>query len=319
MLAGMSPFADLEHLPRQLRHPLVRDLAWTLLSPALLDRVDGLQPRHPLRASGWAAQPARLARWLQALDRQPQALQAQTPGANGNRLGRYYEELWQFALGQAPGIRLLAANLAIRDHGRTLGELDLLLEDDEGLQHVELAVKFYLGPAQADGRTPGDWLGPGRLDRLDLKLEHLLQHQLPLPTRPEARALLQPLSARPPHSSLWLGGYLFYPWPTPCSAPASAGALHLRGHWVQRRDWPAWRAAARPGRWQPLARLRWLAPSACSADELWSEAQLQTWLDDLPADAAPRMLVRLEQEADGGWQEQERIFLVNDRWPQPAQ
>ncbi|HEY8331150.1 MAG TPA: DUF1853 family protein, partial [Pseudomonas sp.] len=69
----------------------------------------------------------------------------------------------------------------------------------------------------------------------------------------------------------------------------------------------------------PLARLRWLAPSACSADELWSAAQLDAWLDELPADAAPRMLVHLTEAADGRWQERERVFLVNDRWPLPPQ
>lgn len=318
MLAGMSLFLCLEHLPGQLRHPLVRDLAWTLLSPPLLEAVDGRQPRHPLCASGWAHDPERLANWLQELDQQPQALLAQTPGANGSRLGRYYEELWQFAIDQAPGIRLLGANLAIRDHGQTLGELDLLLEDAEGLQHIELAVKFYLGPSQADGRATGDWLGPGRLDRLDLKLEHLLQHQLPLARRPEARALLLARSPHSPHSSLWLGGYLFYPWPTSCQAPQGASARHLRGHWVQRSDWPAWQAQ-QPGRWQPLARLRWLAPAACSVDELWSTEQLDIWLYDLPADAAPRMLVQLTEDAEGRWQERQRIFLVNDRWPQPPQ
>ena len=316
MLAGMNPFAELGHLPGELRHPVVRDLAWTLLSPPLLDAIDGVQPRHPLGASGWAAHPRQLAHWLHALDRQPQALLAQTPGASGNRLGRYYEQLWQFALGQAPDIRLLAANLAIRDHGQTLGELDLLLEDGAGLQHIELAVKLYLGPPQADGSATGDWLGPGRLDRLDLKLEHLLQHQLPLSARPEARALIQPLSARPAHASLWLGGYLFYPWPTPCSAPRGAAAQHLRGRWVQRGDWPAWHRR-HPGCWQPLTRLHWLAPAACVRDETWGRERLDAWLDELSADAAPRMLVHLEEGSDGRWQERERIFLVNDHWPQP--
>ncbi|WP_265309277.1 DUF1853 family protein, partial [Pseudomonas aeruginosa] len=42
-------------------------------------------------------------------------------------LGLYYEHLWQFALEQAPDVRLIAANLPVRDGGHTLGELDLLL------------------------------------------------------------------------------------------------------------------------------------------------------------------------------------------------
>ncbi len=94
----MNPFAVLADLPARLQHPQVRDLAWVLCSPPLLARYDGLIPRHPLRASAWAAAPQRLERWLQALDRAPQALLASLPALHGNRLGRYYEELWQFAL-----------------------------------------------------------------------------------------------------------------------------------------------------------------------------------------------------------------------------
>jgi uncharacterized membrane-anchored protein YjiN (DUF445 family) len=66
MLAGMTPFANLALLTGQLRHPAVRDLAWTLCSSPLLDSLDGLQPRHPLCASGWATHPEQLVDWLQA-------------------------------------------------------------------------------------------------------------------------------------------------------------------------------------------------------------------------------------------------------------
>lgn len=317
MLAGMTPFPGLTELPRQLRHPLVRDLAWTLLSPALLAQADGQALRHPLRASGWASHPERLATWLRQLDEQPRMLLASLPAAPGNRLGRYYEQLWQFALQQAPGIRLLAANLAVCEHGRTLGEMDLLLEDDEGFQHIELAVKFYLGPPDADGLSPRHWLGPGRHDRLDLKLEHLLSHQLPLARHPAAHPLLRQLSHAPLHSSLWLGGYLFYPWPRRCRAPRPASAEHLQGSWLTRHAWPAW-LAAHPGQWQALPRLQWLSPALVRAPELWRAQQLHAWLDSLTADAGPRMLVRLVETAAGEWQEQERLFLVSEQWPQTA-
>jgi hypothetical protein len=41
------------------------------------------------------------------------------------------------------------------------------------LEHLEVAVKFYL---LKDGR----WYGPNAKDRLDLKLRHMLDHQLPM-------------------------------------------------------------------------------------------------------------------------------------------
>lgn len=81
--------------------------------------------------------------------------------ATTRRLGRYYERLWQFAVTHAPGVELVAANLPIRVGGHTLGELDMLLRDRDGVHHLELAIKLYLGPQHGDGHDPAHWLGPG--------------------------------------------------------------------------------------------------------------------------------------------------------------
>ncbi|MCW5357784.1 DUF1853 family protein, partial [Pseudomonas aeruginosa] len=116
----------LTELLDELRHPAVRDLAWTLLAPPLLRRTPEPQ-RHPLAASRWRQEPERLAAWLREQERQPQHLAAWLAQWPRQRLGLYYEHLWQFALEQAPDVRLIAANLPVRDGGHTLGELDLLL------------------------------------------------------------------------------------------------------------------------------------------------------------------------------------------------
>src|SRR3990167_2119469 len=122
---AMNPFSHLSKLPRLLQQPAVRDLAWTLIAPPLLS--DALWPqRHPLAASDWAQVPEQLADWLQRLDQDPSALDAWLARASNRRLGLYYEKLWQFALQAAPGVELLAANVAIRQGGQTLGEMDLL-------------------------------------------------------------------------------------------------------------------------------------------------------------------------------------------------
>ncbi|MBF3109192.1 DUF1853 family protein, partial [Pseudomonas aeruginosa] len=131
-------------------------------------------------------EPERLAAWLREQERQPQHLAAWLAQWPRQRLGLYYEHLWQFALEQAPDVRLIAANLPVRDGGHTLGELDLLLRDDDGIHHLELAIKLYLGPQSG----PGDWLGPGGQDRLSRKLEHLCRHQLPLAATREGRQVL---------------------------------------------------------------------------------------------------------------------------------
>nr|WP_288356059.1 DUF1853 family protein [uncultured Pseudomonas sp.] len=307
----MNPFAALADLPRHLSEPAVRDLAWTLLSPPLLAHTPWPQ-RHPLIASSWAAEPGLLADWLQRQDEYPQALHEWLSRNSVRRLGLYYERLWQFALQAAPGIEVLAANLPIRQVGHTLGELDLLLRDASGVHHVELAIKLYLGqPPGAAER----WIGPGGRDRLDLKLDHLATHQLPLSASPEARQTLQVLTDAPIQASMWLGGYLFYPLGLDHPPPLGAETTHLRGRWLHRRQWSALQAEYADARWQPLPRSAWLAPAKLQATQSWSEAQLQSWLQALPADAGAQLLVDLQPDGNGELAERQRIFLVADDWP----
>ncbi|WP_263141658.1 DUF1853 family protein [Pseudomonas sp. RIT-PI-AD] len=306
----MTPFAELQDLPRRLRGATLRDLAWTLLSPPLL-ATPGAPQRHPLQASEWAARPSALADWLLALQRDPAPLLAGLAEPANPRLGRYYERLWQFALGQAPGIELLANNLAIRQDGRTLGELDLLLRDAEGLHHLELAVKFYLGHRDASGTTR--WIGPSRHDRLDLKLAHLRERQLPLSAHPSTLALLAGRGLGAPEPGLWLGGYLFYPWREGCPPPPGAPSHHSRGRWLFRRDWRKLQAECPGGRWQPVPRMAWLAP--LRLEEPPPTLDCESWRGALEVPAPAILLARLEPGAEGGWEERERCFLVPDAWP----
>lgn len=313
----MMPFASLADLPQRLRQPAVRDLAWVLLSPPLLSDTPWPQ-RHPLSASLWSRRPGTLADWLIRLDQDGQGLLDWLARSSVKRLGLYYERLWQFALQAAPGVELLAANLPIREGGQTLGELDLLLRDAEGVHHLELAVKLYLGPEQASGEQPEHWLGPGSHDRLDIKLDHLSQHQLPMSARGAARPALAELDLTHAKAALWLGGYLFYPWAKPCLAPRGANPEHLRGRWLHRGDWASFFGQSPPGCWQPLPRGAWLASARLEQEAVWSDQQLQDWLAALPAQANAQLLVRLEQGPQREWFESERLFLVNDQWPLPV-
>ncbi len=314
MLDHMQPFLSLAGLLDELRQPVVRDLAWTLTSPPLL--ADTLWPqRHPLSASPWAHQPGQLADWLRGLEQSPQPLLEWLDRSPLRRLGLYYERLWQFALRAAPGVELLAANLPIRLGGRTLGELDLLLRDAEGVHHLELAIKLYLGPQHGDGIDPARWLGPGSQDRLDLKLSHLNRHQLPMSNSRQGREVLADLRPDPVQAALWLGGYFFYPWPLGCAAPSGAQPGHCRGRWLYRRQLTEFFAQASPGCWQTLPRQAWLAPARLACAELWSPAQWLSWLAQLPEQASAQLLVRLEERAKDDWHEAERVFVMPDPWP----
>lgn len=311
--APMSP-SSLSDLTNHLQHPQVRDLAWTMLSPSLLSEAPQCQ-RHPLSASRWSREPELLADWLQQQDADPSVLEAWLSLHSTRRLGLYYERLWQYALSHAPDIQLLAANLPIRQNGTTLGELDLLFCDDDGVHHLELAVKFYLGTGKGDGSQHAQWLGPGSHDRLDLKLAHLCQHQLPLGSQPATRAVLAELTGRAVHSSFWLGGYLFQPWPLGCKPPGGANLHVLGGRWLRHADWQRFVRQSPDSVWQPIARAAWLAPARLSAAERWDANHFTDWLAGNPAQARAQLLARLEPDANGIWLEKERLFLVADDWP----
>ncbi len=310
---AMHPFSELADLPRRLQQPALRDLAWTLTSPALLLDA-GIAQRHPLAGSHWADHPERLGAWLTHLDQQPEPLLQWLHSSHNQRLGHYYERLWQFALQRAPGIRLLAANLPIRQGQLTLGELDLLLEDRDGLHHLELAVKFYLGCPPLTEQWQ-HWIGPGREDRLDRKLNHLRQHQLQLAQSSAARKLLHGLAADPVHAAAWLGGYLFQPWPEQTAAPTGANPQGLGGDWLHRAQLEDYLQQHADCRWVVLERLQWLAP-ACRSDESCSPASdLPAWWDARPQQPPrPQLIALLKAAPDGRWQEVRRSFICADDW-----
>lgn len=245
---------------RQWRHPLVRDLAWVLASPPLLAPAD---PDALWLEAAWGQRAYAASHdWLAALDRDPAPLQqalARRPG----RLGSYFESLldcWLAWPGN-PLYRRLYHGLPVRLGKRTLGEFDFLVEERASgeIQHWEVAVKFYLGIAP--GGSAASWVGPGQQDRLDLKLDRLRRHQLPLATLPEARGLLSALQLPAPRPVCLLRGRFFYPADA-CLAdwtPADAAPGHLKGWWMPAAAFL--QRFADPGiEWIRLPREHWLAP-----------------------------------------------------------
>ncbi|MBR8056713.1 DUF1853 family protein [Burkholderia dolosa] len=300
-----------------LRDAVVRDLGWLLASPSLLTAAPGAPLAQP-----WSDAIERVAvdAWLVALDAAPAPLHRMLDGLRPVRLGRYAECLLEYFLTHGPSLRLVAANLPLRSHGRTLGEVDFLVDAPGGQRlHWELAVKCYLCAPVCGAASLADFVGPNLVDRLDRKRSRLLDHQLRLSDR-GGFALLG--YGAPSAAQMFVKGWLFYPLGARLPAVAAEiAADHPRGFWLTHAQWPAWAAAQPAGRaWSIVPRLAWLAPRRLAADAAPEPlAAARSLPPVLTTRDTPALIGIYDQEGDGSWHETARGFVVPDDWPMRAQ
>ncbi|WP_233848601.1 DUF1853 family protein [Paraburkholderia sp. HD33-4] len=301
-----------------LRDPAVRDLAWLLLSPDLL------RPQPP---TGALADPFDTPQelqatldWLRALDAAPELLHQDLAATRITRLGRYAERLLGFFLRYGPAAQLIAAGVPLRHAGLTLGECDFLVRTRQGARlHWELAVKCYLHAGDANGAevaSLADYVGPNLKDRFDLKLAHLLDHQLPLSAREEFASTGYAGAWTP---QMFVKGWLFYRHGETPNDPAELDPAHGRGWWITRRDWQDF-ACVHAHRWRVLPRLEWLAPRyrtrADADDTCYVDAN--TLAAHTSLQHGPTMVAAFIDDNADHLRERSRGFIVPDDWPEHA-
>ena len=214
------------------KHQCVRDLAWALGSaPLMQPAVRGCQwfDHDWYRSIAEEAEP-----WLRRIDRDPEELAALVAAEKDKRLGRYFELLWTYWFEYSRHYDIVASNLQLTRQGRTLGELDLVIHEHESGRniHIELAVKFYLGVG--DTCQASSWHGPGKRDRLDIKMDALLERQSVL-TRDAAVSDMRAQSGITVDAcAVIMKGRLFYPLmqAAECATPTGSHPAHQRGIWV---------------------------------------------------------------------------------------
>lgn len=296
-------------LDNRYQHRCVADLSWAVSSPPLL-LVDGNDCTW-FSERWYQDQYNEIEQQLRALDRDPAKLESLLAAQKDRRLGNYFETLWSFALQLHSRYQLIERNLQIHDGENTLGEMDFIVLDNETgrYAHWELAIKFYLGIG--DTVNHNAWHGPGRQDRLDLKLDHLLSWQTRLSRHPVAKAQLEERGIVIDDCAVILKGRLFYPWQLggPEYFPQYANPSHLRGQWLTRQQ--LIQSCGADMRFVPLIRSGWMAEiSRDHAPDGYSTGALMRLVDS-GLYRLPMQVIRLEA-ASGV----ERLFIVNDDWPQ---
>jgi hypothetical protein len=319
----------------RLNTPAVRDLAWVIGSPVLLDGC--YQNAHPVTGNAdviiddaWCGQQfSKHLDWLRALDESPQVLLDWLKPRQNKRLGYYFESLVEYWLRHEYHAGRLVSHLPITRTSvyggqRTLGEFDFLLEDAEGrqIQHWEVAVKFYLQYRQGDGGVV--WYGPNSRDRLEIKLHKLFHHQLTLSRQPPASAALRDMGLiSPVIPRLLLKGVLFYrsrgDWTHAESYFPGLSALHLRGWWTFLEPLEIPNATSTQSRWFSVPRLQWLAPAKISRggeNQLMNYRDLHNYcLNQLQGYRNPPLLAEMRLMDSGNWEEVSRGFVVPQQWP----
>ncbi len=310
----------LESVLDTLHDPTVRDLAWVIGSPGLLDAS---YPDYTDRvvSDAWCCMQLRAcAPWLAGLDLDPGSLHDFIAARPTRRLGHYFESLIAFWLNHTPGTEIIATNLQVQDADRTLGEFDFLFRDaDAAVCHWEAAVKFYLqAEPVAEQRA---FIGPGARDRLDLKLNRVFTHQLDLGTTPDGRAAL-PTGLTLNKAQAFIKGFLFFPatqaekfFAPSTSIPGISGE-HLSGWWT-RHPLDRLPHAATGSGWIMLPRLRWLSPVRLAAGaKVMAHGEMCAALDlHFASSTEAVQVVELRRDAEGGWRESSRGFVVCSRWP----
>ena len=300
-----------------LRDPVVRDLAWVIGSPGLLDEtwtayagrvVDDAWCRKQLNTS---------APWLTELDNEPRNLHDFIAQRPTRRLGQYFESLIAFWLAHIPNTQIIATNLQVQNAQRTLGEYDFLFRDADGnICHWETAVKFYL---QAEPLLEQRaFIGLAVRDRLDIKLDRVFQHQLELGHTPAGRAAL-PTGIVLKKTQAFIKGYLFYP-----AAQAGKSSIpipgvsdnHLSGWWTRHPVSPLPQTTP-DSYWTILPRLRFLAPVRLDAEaSVMERAEICAALDaHFAVSDESVQVIELQRNMDNSWREATRGFVMCSKWP----
>jgi len=290
----------------RFKNPLVRDLAWSLLSPPLMSEKN---PAALWVDNTWCQQSYQDSlQQLLALDKQPEALTKEVKPWPGARLGKYNESLWSYWFRHHLDYELLYENLQLNVDGITVGEFDFIVRDLKTgkICHWEVAVKFYLGYNNTLHQS--SWYGLQFNDRLDVKVNRIIDHQCQLSQLPAGREFLASKNIVIDETRVIVKGRLFYP-PESEQGPEGSHPDHLKCQWktLQQFNQDHQKHSLK---WIALNKSEWLAPRSPDQDGL----SFENLIDDFEQQkkSLPVSVAGLDNE-----KEVFRIFVLPDGWTLP--
>jgi len=274
-----------------------------MTQPGLLADLPGgdaplLSPKDP-----------RLATLMQHSEEAIDELSALLAGPRTHKVGILFELLVKWGLVHGLGYTCLGQDVQIHSSTHTFGSLDLLLRSPEGHhEHWELAYKLYL--QSDDGVGWNSWVGPGRQDRLDIKLQRLLNHQLALSARPEAQDRLRSLGVPAiDRRRVLLQGMLFTPWGS-AEATAEGATRPAQGRWLRPSQVDDLLRHHPGSNWVQRARPMWFGPWDVASDAAVSSDRFR----EQSRTAPPRQPELWVMRSPAPQPYPEVFFLVPESW-----
>lgn len=164
------------------RHPIVRQLAFCIASPNIIQTVpQALLVHHHFELHDtqfWQQQFIAFKTRLDELDHNPTPLITFLQQLKSTRLGLRFEYLFWFWLQDEanPDYQLIQHSIQIIEGKHTRGEIDFLVLNrrTQQIEHWEVALKYYLGETDLHLAR---WYGLNRSDTLFRKLNHFSEKQ----------------------------------------------------------------------------------------------------------------------------------------------
>ncbi|WP_415903610.1 DUF1853 family protein [Neptuniibacter sp. QD29_5] len=196
------------------------DIGWVLRSPSLINVPKSYIPFHDLISPD-----------------QFKPVAVNTSTFIERNLGGYYENIVNHILNNDHHLSDIKRNIKIFNNEATLGELDFIGGSSTGDFHLECAIKYYL--RIGSGTKLEDFIGPGKRDRLDLKYERMVEHQLRVSKTPQGILACKSEGLSPAIFVMLVQGYLFHPFAEFGSKIAlhpTINPSHLQGWWLRQNE-----------------------------------------------------------------------------------